>query len=329
MATARALDFAILSNIIPTAPKEYDAHTLMIDPIEISSDLFDSIFYSRRNRSFSLNPIQETNQYLSLENRTIDNKPFNLVSSILSFYEEDLGVTYHNWDFESIIQLKKLLQGLKSVYNFYRYANAVTRRELIQSIINEGGIVNGINIHVLRLQLLIKNVSNKFRDIRIILQYHVPLKIITTIIPNDLFLLSQLIKNYIRPYFTEPFLNNDLDDVKDNLDDPDKYLKTVDSLFKLPDSEFKLLAFQSLGVVQRAILIYSENVAMAARIKWLEEELKRKKGLGIASGFRKSITVDVVIDVIYIYYLQEYGKPIGGVFDPLKLAILRDKYSAS
>jgi hypothetical protein len=45
---------------------------------------------------------------------------------------------------------------------------------LLQSIIDEGGIINGINIHVLRLQLLIKNIDTKFRDIRIILQYHVP-----------------------------------------------------------------------------------------------------------------------------------------------------------
>jgi hypothetical protein len=329
METSRALDFAILSNIIPTAPKEYDAHTLTIDPVEMSSDMFDSIFYSRRDRRFSLNPIQETNQYLTLENKTINDASFNLVSRIISFYEQDIGITYHNWEFESIIKLKKLLQQLRSVYNFYRYANAVSRRELLQSIIDEGGIINGINIHVLRLQLLIKNIDTRFRDIRIILQYHVPLKIITTIIPNDLFLLSQLIQNYIYPYFTKPFLDNDLAIVRTNLDDPDKYLKTVDSLFKLPDTEFKLLAFQTLGVVQRAIIIYTENTAMAARIRYLEEELKRKKGMFLNSFLTKVVTVEVQIDVIYIYYLREYGKPIGGVFDPLKLAILRDKYSAT
>jgi hypothetical protein len=347
----RVLDFAIITKTIGTAPWEDDTHLIEFDPIELTSDLFDAIFYSRKNGQFSIAEniydgyalLESGDPYL-MSTKTIGGKPFNLVSSVIAFYEQDIGITYHNWEFSTIIKVKKALQGLNSIFDFYRYATSMTRRELVAAIFDEGGIVNGIYKHTLRLQLVIVNIDPRFRKIRLIIPFRVNLTPGRFFVPNYLYILSQLIRNQIIPCITEPFIF-DTRGIEDGMDriikrremraersvcGEDTYMNVIDQLNDIPNYQFKLLALDALAVVDRGKIIQIDNDALQQQVTNLQNELEecRNPRPKMTALITTEVSIDnVVIDPTYIYYIRDYGKPYKGVFEPEKIAEIRRKYS--
>lgn len=347
----RVLDFAILSrNII--SPQKDESNTIELDTIPLQSEEFDAMFYSRKNNRFNIIEniydgyvtLGVTDPF-SLEGKTVKGNPFNLVSSVISFYEHDLGVTYHNWEFTTIIKVKKALQGLKNIFDFYRYATAMTRSELINAIFDEGGIVNGVHTHILRLQLLITTTDTRFKPIRIIIPYSVNLKPGKLFVPNYLYILSQLIRNEIMPDFTQPFIlqgcewadERNIDKIVKTRSErrarstyTDMYMNVIDQLNAIPNYQFKLLALDSLAIVDRGKVLCNQNKALAQTIETLRTELDecnrpRPRMAALITTYAE--IKDVTIDSTYIYYIRDYGKPYMGVFEADKIAEIRKKYS--
>ena len=347
----RVLDFAILSrNII--SPQKDESNTIELDTIALQSEEFDAMFYSRKNNRFNIIEniydgyvtLGVTDPF-SLEGKTVKGNPFNLVSSVISFYEHDLGVTYHNWDFTTIIKVKKALQGLKNIFDFYRYATAMTRSELVNAIFDEGGIVNGVHTHILRLQLLITTTDSRFKPIRIIIPYSVNLKPGKLFVPNYLYILSQLIRNEIMPDFTQPFILQGCEWADErNIDKIIKrrserratstynevYMNIIDQLNAIPNYQFKLLALDSLAIVDRGKILCGENKSLKSTIETLQNQIEDYKNPKpkFAAMMTASVKIEKVsIDPTYVYYIRDYGKPYMGVFEADKIAEIRKKYS--
>ena len=76
------------------------------------------------------------------------------------------------------------------------------------------------------------------------------------------------------------------------------------------------IALLSLAGIERGMNIEIENKSLKSYIKMLEEEKKP----AIYGDIKTSIDVNVSFAIEYLYYIQKYGVPQDGVFDPLKLA---------
>lgn len=174
---SRTVDFAVVSKTITTGPSEISGNVITLDPVSISSDRFDLLFYYKGDGTFAINARQSTSNELLLSTKTIGGDPFNLTASVISFYESDIGETINNWEFDKVIKIRRELLKLHSIIDFTRFYAAMNRRDLTQTIINDGGVVNGAVVHRLRLQIKISNESADINDIFIIFQFDVPLKI--------------------------------------------------------------------------------------------------------------------------------------------------------
>lgn len=76
------------------------------------------------------------------------------------------------------------------------------------------------------------------------------------------------------------------------------------------------IALLSLAGMERGMNIEVENKSLKSYIKMLEEEKKP----AIYGDIKTSIDVNVSFAIEYLYYIQKYGVPQDGIFDPVKLA---------
>jgi hypothetical protein len=76
------------------------------------------------------------------------------------------------------------------------------------------------------------------------------------------------------------------------------------------------IALMSLTSIERGITIEIENTSLKAYIKMLEEDKKQ----AINGNINTEIDVNVSFSMEYLYYIEKYGVPIDGIFDPVKLA---------
>jgi hypothetical protein len=76
------------------------------------------------------------------------------------------------------------------------------------------------------------------------------------------------------------------------------------------------IALMSLAGIERSINIEVENKSLKAYIKMLEDEKKQ----AINGDINTSIDVNVSFSMEYLYYIEKYGIPLDGIFDPVKLS---------
>lgn len=172
---SREIDFAALSRSIKTAPSEISGNIVVLDPISVSSSRLNVLFYYRGDSIFGINASQSESDELLLETKTVSDVSLNLISTVFSYYESDLGVLKANWNISQIIGLRRELQKLKSIIDFSRFSTAMTRKELIEAIRSDGGIVDGTVVHRLRLLVTITNEDTAISDIHLMFQFDVPL----------------------------------------------------------------------------------------------------------------------------------------------------------
>ena len=72
----------------------------------------------------------------------------------------------------------------------------------------------------------------------------------------------------------------------------------------------------SLMGIERTMNIEVENASLKAYIKMLEENKKQ----AINGDIHTEIDVNVSFSMEYLYYIEKYGIPEDGIFDPTKLA---------
>ncbi len=139
--------------------------------------------------------------------------------------------------------------------------------------------------------------------------------------------LVQKLQSYInvnvRPQFITDYLNNNTDDL-DNYMLTD-YTKVLDNLSKyLSDSDTSYLASIGISILQITTKGRSDFRVLSEQIERLEERVDELGGNLLPRQspevIRAVIEADVSVDVRYLLYIQKYGVPPGGVFDPVLLA---------
>ena len=146
-------------------------------------------------------------------------------------------------------------------------------------------------------------------------------------------ILSKYLKD-ITDNFLQPFLDNDVGETVNSNINGITYLSTITNLsYFVPDdvtdrtnwTDNELIssfALSALGVVNRGLILYLDNVNLQKQVQEIAEEIRNelKPEIVQQAGLIVDIEAEAVIDIRYILYVQKYGPPISGVFDPLKLA---------
>ena len=139
--------------------------------------------------------------------------------------------------------------------------------------------------------------------------------------------LVQKLQSYInvnvRPQFITDYLNNNTGDL-DNYILTD-YTKVLDNLSKyLSDSDTSYLASIGISILQITTKGRSDFRVLSEQIEKLEERVDELGGNLLPRQapevIRAVIEANVSVDVRYLLYIQKYGVPPGGVFDPVLLA---------
>lgn len=76
------------------------------------------------------------------------------------------------------------------------------------------------------------------------------------------------------------------------------------------------IALMALAGIERSMNIEIENKSLRSYIKMLEDEKKQ----AINGEINTAIDVNVSFSMEYLYYIEKYGIPTDGIFDPVKLA---------
>jgi Ni2+-binding GTPase involved in maturation of urease and hydrogenase len=136
--------------------------------------------------------------------------------------------------------------------------------------------------------------------------------------------LVQQLQSYInvnvKPQFITDYLNNQTDDL-------DNYIltnyTTVLNNF-LSDSDTSYLAGIGISILQITSKGRTDFRILSEEIQRLEERVDELGGNLLPRQspevIRAVVEADVSLDVRYLLYIQKYGVPPGGVFDPVLLA---------
>lgn len=82
-------------------------------------------------------------------------------------------------------------------------------------------------------------------------------------------------------------------------------------------------ALSSLGVVNRGLLLYLDNVDLQKQVETIADRIRNElspKLMPTQTGIMVDVTTSALIDMRYLFYVEKHGPPLNGVFDPIKLA---------
>lgn len=131
---------------------------------------------------------------------------------------------------------------------------------------------------------------------------------------------NNIYNNYLQFYLDGNF---------DSIDEQEKLIETIIELAKTVDQVISVVLLDSLSVVQRGLLLYKENEALKQQIDALKKELEDCKKIKPRFGggvIETNVDVDVSLDLKYLFYINEFGPPVNGLFDSRKLAEVISKY---
>lgn len=149
--------------------------------------------------------------------------------------------------------------------------------------------------------------------------------------------ISVILSNYLKDitdFFLQPFIDNDIGDTVNTNITGTKYLSTISNLsYFTPDENtarqnwtdnelIASFALSSLGIVNRGLFLYLDNVNLQKQITTIADEIRNELKTEIVreTALIVDIETEAVIDMRYLLYVEKYGPPEGGVFDPVKLA---------
>ncbi len=138
--------------------------------------------------------------------------------------------------------------------------------------------------------------------------------------------LQQYIDASVKPDYIENFMNDNLSDLKSKIDASHNSIITTITDFSMDGASSYLanFALSTIGVVQKAYLISQDHAEIIKELDELKIEceafIAAKAAQQTSAPLMGDLTVDTVFDMKYILYIQTYGIPPLGVFDPVKLA---------
>lgn len=139
--------------------------------------------------------------------------------------------------------------------------------------------------------------------------------------------LVQKLQSYIdvnlKPQFITDYLNNNTDELDEYI--LNNYTNVLDNLNKyLSDSDTSYLASIGISILQITSKGRTDYRILSEEVQRLDDRVRDLGGyLTIRQApevIRAVVEADVSIDVRYLLYIQTYGVPHGGIFDPDLLA---------
>jgi hypothetical protein len=82
-------------------------------------------------------------------------------------------------------------------------------------------------------------------------------------------------------------------------------------------------ALSTIGVINRGLLLYLDNEDLKVQVAVIADQIRNEmapKLMSQQAGIMINISTSATIDLRYVFYVEKYGPPIGGIFDPMKLA---------
>jgi hypothetical protein len=139
--------------------------------------------------------------------------------------------------------------------------------------------------------------------------------------------LVQKLQSYIdinlKPQFIMDYLNNNTDELDEYI--LNNYTNVLENLNKyLTDSDTSYLASIGISILQITSKGRTDYRILSEEVQRLDDRVRE---LGGYITFRQApeviravVEADVSLDVRYLLYIQTYGVPPGGIFDPDLLA---------
>jgi len=150
---------------------------------------------------------------------------------------------------------------------------------------------------------------------------------ISSILANK---LRDMLTNYINPFSVDDISGTVQTNINSTL-----YINTINDFGEFtPDvnttqnnwNDEQLIssfALSTLGVVNRGLLLYLDNEDLKVQVAIIADQIRNElapKLITQNTGIMIDITASASIDLRYVFYVEKYGPPIGGIFDPIKLA---------
>ena len=150
---------------------------------------------------------------------------------------------------------------------------------------------------------------------------------ISSILANK---LRDMLTNYVNPFSIDDISGTVQTNINSTL-----YINTINDFSEFTpavntnqndwDDEQLISSFalSTLGVVNRGLLLYLDNEDLKIQVAIIADRIRNElapKLITQNTGIMIDITATASIDLRYVFYVQKYGPPIGGIFDPIKLA---------
>lgn len=134
---------------------------------------------------------------------------------------------------------------------------------------------------------------------------------------------ENLIDEYINDVidkFVYPYQLNDVTTAEQNFNNGsyDALLLALNPYYN--DSVCAELALRAMAVVQRGVLQQAEISALEATVAALQDQLNTLYAPRLSSEITTELSADVSLDIRYLLYIQEYGPPKDGIFNPVLLS---------
>lgn len=142
--------------------------------------------------------------------------------------------------------------------------------------------------------------------------------------------LRDMLTNYVNPFSVDDISGTVQTNINSTL-----YINTINDFndFTPPvntnqndwDDEQLISSFalSTLGVINRGLLLYLDNEDLKIQVAIIADRIRNELAPKLVTqntGIMIDITTSATIDLRYVFYVEKYGPPIGGIFDPIKLA---------
>ena len=137
--------------------------------------------------------------------------------------------------------------------------------------------------------------------------------------------IEQFINEKVIEYYLEPYKRNDTLTLSKNFkkDTYEYVIKRIKQFenYKNMYQKYVDLSYETLAIVKRSYDIYLQNISLEETIKnMLEQEYIKNRLLLNQPIIQTEMSVEVEFDSRYLDYIDKYGVPMNGIFDPKKLS---------
>ena len=142
--------------------------------------------------------------------------------------------------------------------------------------------------------------------------------------------LRDMLTNYVNPFSVDDISGTVQTNINSTLyintiNDFNDFIPPVNTNQNDWDDEQLISSFalSTLGVINRGLLLYLDKEDLKIQVAIIADRIRNELAPKLVTqntGIMIDITTSASIDLRYVFYVEKYGPPIGGIFDPIKLA---------